>query len=41
MGSLKDPYGYNWMISKTIEKLSDEEIEKRSKEFFKKMENMS
>lgn len=41
MGSLKDPYGYNWMISKTIEKLSDEEIEKQSKEFFKEMENMS
>lgn len=40
MGGVVDPYGYMWTIAKTIEDVDEEELERRSKEFFKEMENM-
>jgi PhnB protein len=40
MGSIVDPYGYNWIIAKKVEDVSDEELEKRSKKFFEEMKEM-
>jgi len=40
MGCVVDPYGYMWTIAKTIEDVDEEELERRTKEFFKEMENM-
>jgi len=34
-GMLKDPYGYSWTIATRKEDLSPEEMDRRSKEFFK------
>ncbi len=37
MGQVTDPFGYAWMLATHTEDLSDEEIQERSEEFFKKM----
>ena len=36
-GSLKDPFGYTWMIATHTEDLTDEEIKKRAEAFFASM----
>jgi len=40
MGCVVDPYGYMWTIAKTIEDLDEEEVKRRTKEFFKEMESI-
>lgn len=40
MGSIDDPYGYNWIIAKKVEDVPEEELEKRSKKFFEEMKKM-
>lgn len=39
-GNLKDPYGYTWSICSKFEDPSEEEINKRSKIFFKENQEM-
>ena len=40
-GRLVDPYGHVWIISQELEKLSKEEIRRRTDEFFKEVEEQS
>lgn len=37
VGQIKDPFGYSWMIATHTQDLSDDEIKKRSEEFFASM----
>ena len=37
VGQIKDPFGYLWMIATHTQDLSDDEIKKRSEEFFASM----
>jgi PhnB protein len=37
MGQVKDPYGYTWTIATHKEDLTEQEMDQRSREFFKKM----
>lgn len=40
-GRLVDPYGHVWIISQELEKLSKEEIRRRTDEYFKEMEEQT
>ncbi len=40
-GRLVDPYGHVWIISQELEKLSKEEIRRRTEEYFKEAEEQS
>lgn len=40
-GSLVDPYGHVWIVSQEIEKLSNDEIRRRTEEFFKEVEEQT
>ena len=37
-GSLVDPYGHVWIVSQELEKLSNDEISRRTEEFFREVE---